>query len=231
MNVSRLPSCVYFFQASGIARRGRCELETGPEPKSRLWSMQNTLKKCACSMFLDRWQKEAAAQMASAEMPNVVTVDQPLLRIAAQTHDSATVLTLDEYMEQQHRNIGVFPALVLAELALDLPDAVFDHPVINNLRDCLVQMVILDNAIGDDLNNILTIAMQELNLDLQAAIVWACTRHTELQLFLEQLNHMPVFRADIDMQLREYIRGIANWTRGDITAGSLRVDDISGTRD
>jgi hypothetical protein len=39
--------------------------------------MQNTLKKCACSTFLDRWLKEAAAQMASAEMPNLVTVDQP----------------------------------------------------------------------------------------------------------------------------------------------------------
>jgi hypothetical protein len=64
----------------------------------------------------------------------------------AQTRDSATVLTLDEYMEQRHRNIGVLPALVLAELAFDLLDGVFDHPVINNLRDCLVQMVILDNV-------------------------------------------------------------------------------------
>jgi hypothetical protein len=72
-----------------------------------------------------------------------------------------------------------------------------------------------EQAVGDDLNNILTIAMQELNLDLQAAIAWACARHAELRaMFLEQLNHMPVFSADIDMYAREYVLGIATWARG-----------------
>ncbi|KAJ7274930.1 isoprenoid synthase domain-containing protein [Mycena rebaudengoi] len=142
----------------------------------------------------------------------------------AQTRDSATVLTLDEYMKQRTRNVGVLPLFVLHELAFDLPDGVFYHPVINNLRDCVVKMLILDNdmlsynkeqAVGDDLNNILTIAMQELNLDLQAAIAWACARHAELRaMFLEQLNNMPVFGADIDMYVQEYVLGIANWARG-----------------
>jgi hypothetical protein len=64
----------------------------------------------------------------------------------AQTRDSATVLTLDEYMKQRTRNVGVLPLFVLHELAFDLPDGVFYHPVINNLRDCVVKMLILDNV-------------------------------------------------------------------------------------
>ncbi|KAJ7865813.1 isoprenoid synthase domain-containing protein [Mycena leptocephala] len=94
----------------------------------------------------------------------------------------------------QLANAGMRPCF---DLALNLPDEVFYHPGVEELRDAACELIFMYNDIASYNReqcaglvrlNILTSVMHHLNLDLQGAIAWTHNRLLEVQQkFLECL--------------------------------------------
>jgi len=60
-----------------------------------------------------------------------------------------------------------------------------------------------------------TVAMQELDTDVNGAMLWIADLHKETELkFLEALEALPKWGEPIDSWVRQYCDGVANWVRG-----------------
>ncbi|KAJ7627810.1 isoprenoid synthase domain-containing protein [Mycena polygramma] len=141
----------------------------------------------------------------------------------AEDRESDTPLTVDGYLKMRRRNIGIRPSFMPAELGLTLPDEVFYHPVVQELQYLIAELVFLDNdmvsynkeqATGNSCHNILTVAMREFNIDLQAALGWLYEHHAQVQVrFFGALERVPSFGPQVDPQLEQYISRMAIWPR------------------
>jgi len=141
----------------------------------------------------------------------------------AADRDNDTIRSIDSYFKTRRENIGARPSYVPAELGLDIPDEAFYHPVITELSYYIAELIILDNdmasynkeqATGDDRQNILTIVMYQLGMDLEEAISWVADYHEEVEAkFLDGLKRVPSFGPRVDKQLEEYILALAIWPR------------------
>jgi len=60
--------------------------------------------------------------------------------------------------------------------------------------------------------NILTIVMQELNLNLKGALEWT-TAYLKVieERFMEGMEHLPTFSPEVNHQLWEYILALVMW--------------------
>ncbi|EJD04763.1 terpenoid synthase [Fomitiporia mediterranea MF3/22] len=137
--------------------------------------------------------------------------------------DNCTQLTIASYLENRRGNVGSVPAYVAMELDLNLPDEVFYHPTIANLSVNVSDLLIFDNdiysynkeqAVGDDLSNIITIVMHEFSTDLEGAINKVVQLHAQtVKEFLDGLKKVPSWGPEIDCQVQQYLYGLANWVR------------------
>ncbi|KDQ62253.1 hypothetical protein JAAARDRAFT_453389 [Jaapia argillacea MUCL 33604] len=142
----------------------------------------------------------------------------------AADRDNNYIRTIEEYLVFRRENIGARPSFAAGELHLNLPDHVFDHPVLKELQYYSADLIILDNdiasynkeqATGDDLHNILTIAMHQFQTDYDGAIAWVSQYHQDVQTkFLQKLKMVPSFGPEIDEKLWEFINHVANCPRG-----------------
>ncbi|KAI1789678.1 terpenoid synthase [Ganoderma leucocontextum] len=98
------------------------------------------------------------------------------------------VRTVEEYMVVWRLTIGAEPGYALAELGFSLPQEVHYHPLLQELQAAVINILIYDNdlasynkerASGDNLHNIITIAMHENSQCLEEAIEWIAARHRE----------------------------------------------------
>ena len=56
--------------------------------------------------------------------------------------------------------------------------------------------------------------MHHLDVDLDGAIEWIVKYHKELEKkFIGGLEQVPSWGSDVDCQVQEYLRGLANWVR------------------
>ncbi|KAI0371441.1 terpenoid synthase [Pilatotrama ljubarskyi] len=131
--------------------------------------------------------------------------------------------TIGEFIEIRRDNNGGLPALSPCELHLSIPDEVFYHPRIVELRATIVDMLTAINdvvsynreqATENDQYNLLTVVMRERGMDLDGAMVWVTLFYNDLaKQFIQGLEHVPSFGSEVDGQLREYLQGIAIWPR------------------
>ena len=71
-----------------------------------------------------------------------------------------------------------------------------------------------EQATGDDRHNILTVAMNQFNVDFDGAMAWVVDFHKDVETrFLDALKRVPSFGAEVDAQLQVYITHLANWPR------------------
>ncbi|KAG1830863.1 terpenoid synthase [Suillus variegatus] len=129
--------------------------------------------------------------------------------------------SLDDYLKLRRKTIGAKPCFLIIEMEMDLPDEVFYHPVIMDLADCIAELMIIDNdmmsynkeqAAGHESHNLINIVMLELNLDRGSAMAWAAHYHAEVQKrFIGGLAKVPSWGPSIDVLVKEYLIGIANW--------------------
>ncbi|KAJ7854637.1 isoprenoid synthase domain-containing protein [Mycena leptocephala] len=142
----------------------------------------------------------------------------------ADDRDADAVLTIANYLDIRARNIAAYPAFVPCELHLDLPDDIFHHPIITELRGIVAQLLVLNNdlmsynkeqAVGRDQYNIITVlTQQDDTMDLEGATTWVSAYHHKLQAdFRDGLRRMPSFGAERDAQVQEYLGHLANWPR------------------
>ena len=67
----------------------------------------------------------------------------------AKDHNHKHFRTIDEYLEIRRDTIGVKPAFAILEIGLNLPDEAVCHPVINELSNLALEMILLDNVSRD----------------------------------------------------------------------------------
>ncbi|KIY52825.1 terpenoid synthase [Fistulina hepatica ATCC 64428] len=172
------------------------------------------------------WQLALKTAMPSAAKHFVETFTDSLELVVTQAadRDNDKIETMDEYLKNRCENIGAQPSYVPGELHLDLPDEAFYHPIIKELEYLIAELVLLDNdlashnkeqAAGDDRHNIVTIAMHQFHTNYEGAIEWICRYHTEVESkFIAGMKCVPSFGAEVDKQLKEYIKHLANFPRG-----------------
>lgn len=196
------------------------------------------------SQFAHRfWERAIPTASPASQRHMIATIADFLESIVDQAidRDANRYRTVDQYMERRRRNVGTRPSCVPLELGLDLTDKVFYHPMVEELTDLIVELIIIDNvsnifipttalcsnlytqdlfsynrkqAMGDDKYNLISVAMRQFSVGFDEAVEWACCYHKEIEAaFIECLKRVPSFGPAVDVQLEEYIRGLANWPR------------------
>ena len=68
--------------------------------------------------------------------------------IVAQAEDrgNCTKLSVRKYLARRRENVGGRPAFVLGVLHLSIPDEAFNHPVIKELENAILDLIIVDNV-------------------------------------------------------------------------------------
>lgn len=64
--------------------------------------------------------------------------------------------TIDSYLEVRRDTIGAKPSFAILELEMDLPDEVFNHPVLENLRTWVIDMLCIGN-VGTNIDSLMII--------------------------------------------------------------------------
>ncbi|GBE78983.1 Delta(6)-protoilludene synthase [Sparassis crispa] len=133
--------------------------------------------------------------------------------------------SIADYLNIRRKTIGAEPSYAILELGMDLPDEMFYHLIVVRLSAVTTDLIIVGNdlcsfnkeqAMGDDLHNIISIVMHDLHIDLDAAMLWVEAFHRELvDHFFECWAEVKelTWSAEVDTYATEYLRGLANWVR------------------
>jgi Delta6-protoilludene synthase len=71
-----------------------------------------------------------------------------------------------------------------------------------------------EQAAGNEFHNLISIVMLELDLDRGSAMAWAAHYHAEVQKrFIDGLAKVPSWGPSVDVLVKEYLNGVANWAR------------------
>ncbi|KAG6895319.1 hypothetical protein C0993_009725, partial [Termitomyces sp. T159_Od127] len=153
----------------------------------------------------------------------VETFEEYTASVVQQAEDRAQnyIRNVDDYLRVRRNTIGVKPSLVILQFGLNLPDGVFEDPVIQKLSTACVDMISIDNdlcsynieqARGDEGHNIVTAVMHSENLGLNEAMRWIGNYHAKLACnFLNDLRDVPSFGDKFQGGVERYLNGMANW--------------------
>ena len=160
----------------------------------------------------------------------------------AADRDQSHIRSIQSYFDVRRNTIGATPSFALLEMETGLPDEVFYDPSITKLTALCTDMLILGNdlcsyniecvlskyyglsqlttsilcdrqARGDG-HNVITIAMHELNTDLDGALGWVSKYHDEMaRQFFEAFRNLPSWGKPLDVQVSKYANGLGNWVR------------------
>ncbi|KAG5720012.1 Pentalenene synthase [Termitomyces sp. T112] len=155
----------------------------------------------------------------------IATFDMYTAAVVQETIDRAEnhIRSIDDYFLVRRHTIGAMPSFVLLHFELELPEEVFEDPVIQRLENASIDMIILFNDIcsynieqasGNDGHNIVTIVMHHKQLGLKEAIKWTGDYYLKLEKdFLVDLKSVPSFGKTLDVEVRRYVDGLGNWVR------------------
>lgn len=144
----------------------------------------------------------------------------------AADRDRSHIRDLNSYFELRRKTIGVLSSFDMLEMDMEIPDKVFEHPVIIELLALAVDLTIIANdvlsydkeqASGDDEHNLITIVMVAQGLDVQGAVDWAGSKHADMvKRFNKLFDEIPSYGDSIDKDVKAYMNGIAHWTGGNV---------------
>ncbi|KAG2151560.1 isoprenoid synthase domain-containing protein [Suillus bovinus] len=159
--------------------------------------------------------------------------------VEALDRDEAHCRTISDYIKLRRDTCATKPAIAIYEVEMDLPDEVFNHPVIVELVEFIAELMSIDNdmisynkeqATGDDNHNLITIVMAELGLDRSGAMVWAARYHAEVEKrFIDGLAKVPSWGPSTDVLVKQYLDGMATWARAN-HSWSYETQRYLGTR-
>ncbi|KAJ8587784.1 terpenoid synthase [Rhizopogon salebrosus TDB-379] len=132
---------------------------------------------------------------------------------------------IDDYLRLRRDTCGAQSAFAIYEMGMNLPDDVYSHPVIAELVECIVELILVDNdmasynreqATGDENHNLIAVVMLELGLDRSGAMAWVARYHAKVaKRFIDGLANLkvPPWEPSVDVLVKEYLDGIATWAR------------------
>jgi len=133
--------------------------------------------------------------------------------------------SIDEYLTRRRENGAVRPCFALIEYAhtIELPDDVFDHPLMRHLEDWAVDLVCWANDVYSfpveyargDTHNIVIVVMREKNLSAQAAMDYTGELfQRRVDEFLKVKAKLPSWGHEVDRAVGLYIKGMEYWVVG-----------------
>ncbi|KAF7303042.1 Terpenoid synthase [Mycena kentingensis (nom. inval.)] len=124
---------------------------------------------------------------------------------------------IDSFMEMRREDVGAKPSFALIGMDQNIPDEVYDHPVLAKARSIAfygqdMYSFNVEQAKGDD-HNIVTLLIMHEKLSVQAAIDRVAGVHDGLAAqFLEISRTLPSFGTpELDAQARCVLDGVGNW--------------------
>lgn len=165
----------------------------------------------------------------------------------AADRDDHRIRDIDSYFAVRRDTIGAKPSFAINEVHLNLTDEVLNNPIVMSLTASCIDMLIIGNdlcsynieyvgfvfindncslirrdyrqARGDDGHNLVTIVMNEKQLDLHAALEWIGELHDRLVAqFLSDFPKVPSFGSEaLDAEVAIYVDGLGNWVRANDT--------------
>jgi len=132
--------------------------------------------------------------------------------------------TFEEYLQIRRLSSACFPSFAICEFGLDLPEDVFHHPLLTEVRQQANDLVTIPNDIasyameksrGLELHNSVELVMKEQNLGVQGAIDWI-ERYTAVlhESFLANVANLPSWSEDVDKRVEIYVNCLGQWIRG-----------------
>ena len=64
----------------------------------------------------------------------------------AEDHTHKHIRTVDKYLEVRRDTVGMKIVFAMLEIGLNLPDEAVRHPIINELSNLALEMIVLDNV-------------------------------------------------------------------------------------
>nr|BDI63090.1 sesquiterpene synthase [Auriscalpium vulgare] len=171
------------------------------------------------------WERAIKTATAASQRHFIQTFSEYAEAVILEAADRASerVRGIEDYLALRRLTAGPYPGFLPCELRIDLPEAVYNHPALANMRRLVAESIVLTNdtysynieqAAGHDGHNIVTVAMRELHLALPAALEWVGAYHANiLAEFVECRGELPSFAAE-DAQIVEYVEGLAMGVRG-----------------
>ncbi|KAK5651017.1 hypothetical protein OQA88_2098 [Cercophora sp. LCS_1] len=149
-------------------------------------------------------------------------VDAVVQEAKDRTHDR--LHTMDNYLAIRHHTCGCLPSFAVAELNLEIPEEIYRHPLLEQMRICAMRLVSTTNdlysypierARGQALHNLVTVVMHQMDLGPQAAVDWIGNWTDDLvRDFLHCHANLPSWGPEVDEQVRQYVNGLGQWVRG-----------------
>ncbi|KAG2346537.1 terpenoid synthase [Suillus weaverae] len=143
--------------------------------------------------------------------------------VEARDREHSHCRSVDDYLKLRRDTCGAKSAFAIYEMGMEFPDEVFYHPIIAELVECIVELILIDNdmasynreqSTGDENHNLITAIMLELGLDRSGAMAWAARYHTEVEKrFIDGLEQVPSLGISCTDVLVKYFDGIATWAR------------------
>jgi hypothetical protein len=98
-----------------------------------------------CARF---WELAIKTATPTAQRRFVETFNQYMDAVVQQAEDRTKhhIRTFDSYLEVRRDTIGAKPSFAILELDMDLPDEVFNHPTLENLRMWVIDMLCIGNV-------------------------------------------------------------------------------------
>ncbi|KAI1498321.1 terpenoid synthase [Biscogniauxia marginata] len=144
----------------------------------------------------------------------------------AEDRGRSYIRDFNSYIEVRRRTVGTLPSFRILEMAMNIPDDIMEHAIIQELELLATDLTIFTNdilsynkeqACGDDEHNLVTIAMYERNLDVQGAIDWIAKLHTKMVKRFNQLYQViPRWGGPVDLDVQSYMNGVAHFTIGNV---------------
>ncbi|KAG1773547.1 isoprenoid synthase domain-containing protein [Suillus occidentalis] len=146
----------------------------------------------------------------------------------AELRETGEVLDLMNFIPLRRENSGVRCCFAFIEynLGIELSDAVFNDPIFRSVYFAAVDMVCWTNdllsynveqAMGHNSNNIVTVLMQEKNASIQeAADCIGVVFEQLITRFLKDKSRLPSWGADIDRDVALYVEGLTRWVNGNL---------------
>lgn len=64
----------------------------------------------------------------------------------AEDRDHSHCRSIDDYLKLRRDTCGARPSFAIYEMGMEFPDEVFYHPMIVELRQCIVELILIDNV-------------------------------------------------------------------------------------
>ncbi|KAF7326901.1 Terpene cyclase [Mycena venus] len=173
------------------------------------------------------WCRAIVIASPACQQRFVDSFDHYTESVVAQAEDRGygLIRNVPDYLATRRENIGAKPSFALLDLGLSLHEDVLAHPCIEKLTVYAIDMLIIGNDLcsyriefcrGDASHNILTVVMQQFDVDLANAVLWVENYHKELveKFFAAVINDLPQWQdTDIERQVTNLVEGLGNWVR------------------